>query len=149
MNSLNRNLSRNLNRNFSHKLISKRRLRVTAECVTFAASLLVLVAVVALVIFVWVTENDQPPAFAVTGTENIRVQQSQFYVPFVVENIGGGTAESVEVVGELRMNDQIVEAGQQQIDFLSARETAEGEFVFSRDPRSGRLTVRVASYKLP
>jgi uncharacterized protein (TIGR02588 family) len=76
------------------------------------------------------------------------VVQGQFYVPFIVTNTGGGTAEAVHLVGELRVNGRLEEAGDQEIDFLS-RGKEEGAFVFSRDPRQGDLRLRVASYKLP
>jgi uncharacterized protein (TIGR02588 family) len=53
------------------------------------------------------------------------------------------------VIAELRINGEVEESGEQQIDFLASGEMEEGAFVFSRDPRKGELVVRVASYKLP
>ncbi|MGB3511580.1 MAG: hypothetical protein WBA93_20550 [Microcoleaceae cyanobacterium] len=52
-------------------------------------------------------------------------------------------------MAKLKIKDEIKEMGEQRIDFLSGGETARGVFVFSRDPKKGVLTIRVASYKLP
>jgi uncharacterized protein (TIGR02588 family) len=73
----------------------------------------------------------------------------QYYLPFTVENIGGGTAESVQVIGELRQGEQLIESGEQQIDFLSSREQQTGAFIFTENPQTGSLSLRVASYRLP
>ena len=81
-------------------------------------------------------------------TSEIRQVDRQYYVPFTVSNSGGETANSVEVVAQL-FTDIDTETGTQQIDFLSRKEKRSGEFIFSQDPRQGKLTVRVASYKQP
>ncbi len=83
------------------------------------------------------------------NTETIRAAEGQFYVPFTVTNSGGKTAESVQIAAELRVGGAISEAATVEINFLSNDEKAEGAFIFSRDPRQGKLTLRVASYKLP
>lgn len=128
---------------------SKRRHRVLAEWVTFAIASLIVAILIGLVLFIWITQDNQPPVLAVTRDQAIREAQGQYYVPFTVTNSGGGTAESVQVIGEFRLNGEVKEEGEQQIDFLSSGEKEEGAFVFSRDPRDGELVVRVASYKLP
>lgn len=129
-------------------LSRKRSHTISAEWITFAIASLIVAVLVGLVLFSWATQGDQPPVLAVQPGSEIRSEAGQFYVPFTVTNTGGATAESVQVIGELRLDDQI-ETGEQQIDFLSKGEEEEGAFVFSRDPRRGDLTIRVASYKLP
>ena len=52
------------------------------------------------------------------------------------------------MISTLRVGEEEQE-GEQQIDFLSGGETAEGAFVFTLDPAAGELELRVASYKLP
>jgi uncharacterized protein (TIGR02588 family) len=129
---------------------SEKRQRTTfAEWVTFLISLAAVALIVGLVLHSWITQSDEPPILQLTGTTEIREVQGQFYVPFTVENIGGETAESVQVLGEVEQNGQVVETGEQQIDFLSANEKQEGAFIFTRDPRQGNFKVRVGSYKLP
>lgn len=127
----------------------KRPPRNLAEWVTFSIASLILGTIVGLVIYSWVTKQERPPAFAINQGKEVRESQGQFYIPFEISNTGGKTVESVQIVAELRVNGQLEESGDQQIDFLSEDETEEGAFVFRQDPRKGELTVRVASYKLP
>lgn len=119
------------------------------EWVTFLISLSILALIVGLVFHSWLTQADGPPILQVSDPKEIREVRGQFYVPFTVTNIGGETAESVQIIGEIQKNGQVEESGEQQIDFLSAGEKQEGAFIFSRDPRQGDLIVRVGSYKLP
>ncbi|MFE1743716.1 TIGR02588 family protein [Coleofasciculus sp. H7-2] len=124
--------------------------RSPAEWVSFAIATCIVALLVGLVLYDWVTQKNQPPILSVTTKEReIRQNQQQFYIPFEVTNIGGKTAESVQIIAELRVNGKVEETGEQQIDFLSGGEKEEGAFVFSRNPRDGELVVRVSSYKLP
>jgi uncharacterized protein (TIGR02588 family) len=123
--------------------------RSPAEWTTFSIALFILAMIVGLVLYKWFTQTNRPPVVSVTPKLEIREAPGQFYVPFSVKNTGGETAESVQVIAELRINGEVEEAGEQQIDFLASGETEEGAFVFSRDPRKGELVIRVASYKLP
>lgn len=127
---------------------AKKRL-LSPEKITFAIAAMIVTVLVGLILFLWVTQNDQPPVLTVYQNEAIREEQGQFYVPFTLKNTGGQTAESVQVIGELKQGDQTIETGEQSIDFLSSFEEEEGAFLFSRDPRKADLTIRVASYKLP
>ncbi len=123
--------------------------RTPAEWVTFAIACFILFTLTGLVLYNWVTKTEEPPIISVTRNTPIRESQGQFYVPFTVTNTGGETAELVQIIAELRVNGEVLEAGDQQIDFLSSGETQEGAFIFSRDPRQGELIVRSTSYKLP
>lgn len=123
--------------------------RSFAEWTTFSIASLILSAIAGLVIYSWATKQDSPPVMKLDRSQEIREVDGQFYVPFELSNTGGETVESVQVVAELRVNGEVKESGDQQIDFLSASEKEEGAFVFRQDPRKGQLTLRVASYKLP
>lgn len=123
--------------------------RSLAEWVTFGIASSILSAIVGLVIYVWATDKYEPPSISIEQNTEVRQTDGKFYVPFEVTNTGSETVESLQVVAELKVNNQIVESGDQQIDFLSKNEKEEGAFVFQRDPRQGELTVRVASYKIP
>jgi len=122
--------------------------RSFAEWVTFGIAALILVTIASLVIYDWVGTPPSPPIISLTQNGEIREADGLFYVPFTITNTGGDTAEAVQVIAELRIGDE-VEAGEQQIDFLAGDETAEGAFVFSRNPKDGELRLRVASYKIP
>ena len=122
--------------------------RSLAEKVSFSISLFIVGVIVALVCYIWVTGDTNPPILSVS-TSKIRQVNQQYYVPFTVSNSGGKTAHTIEVVGELAIAQQTLEIGRQEIDFLSRQEERSGEFIFSRNPQQGELTVRVASYKQP
>jgi uncharacterized protein (TIGR02588 family) len=123
--------------------------RSLAEWVTLSAATLVLTTIVGLVCYTWVSDKHESPILSVTNKEKIREVDGQFYVPFEIINTGGETAESVQIMAELKINNEVTETGEQQIDFLSSSEKEEGAFVFRTDPRKGQLTLRVASYKSP
>lgn len=129
--------------------IHKRPTRSPAEWTTFGIASLILAAIGGLVIYSWSTESDRPPVLVLNRTNEVREADGQYYVPFEITNNGGETAESVQVIAEMQINGQTQSVGDQQIDFLSGGETEEGAFVFQQDPRQGKLTVRVGSYKVP
>lgn len=119
-----------------------------AEWISFLISSAVVAGVLGTVGYLWVSNRQQqPPVLEVETT--VETRQGKYYVPFTVTNAGGETAEAVQVIAELRVDNVLLEWGDQQIDFLSSQEEAEGAFVFIRDPNVGDLTVRVASYKRP
>lgn len=123
--------------------------RSPAEWTTFGIAALIVSAIAGLVVYDWATERDRPPVLALEQTQQVREADGQFYIPFEVANTGGETVESVQVMAELRLNGEVKETGDQEIDFLSGGEKREGAFVFRQDPRRGELTLRVASYKKP
>ncbi len=123
--------------------------RSLAEWVTFAIASFILAAIIGLVLYNWLTKKQEPPIISVTRNAAIREEKGQFYVPFEVANTGGETAESVQIIAELRVNGEVLESGDLQIDFLSSGETKEGAFIFSRHPSQGELIVRSSNYKLP
>jgi uncharacterized protein (TIGR02588 family) len=127
----------------------RRALKISAESITFAIAFLVVAVLIGLILLSWSSQGNQPPVLSVVKDAEVRVAEGQFYQPFTIKNIGGGTVESVQVVGELRQGDMLLESGEQQIDYLSANEQEEGAFVFTHDPRQANLVIRVASYKLP
>lgn len=122
--------------------------RTLAEKVSFSVSLSIVSIIIALVCYIWITGDSNPPILSVITTE-VRQVDRQYYVPFTVRNFGGETANSVEVTARLFIDSETIETGRQQIDFLSRKEERSGEFIFSRDPRRGKLAIRVASYKQP
>jgi uncharacterized protein (TIGR02588 family) len=121
--------------------------RSLAEKVSFSISLFLVSIIVALICYTWITGDTNPPILSVS-TAKIRQVNQQYYVPFTLTNSGGKTANSVEVEAQL-VTPEITQLGRQQIDFLSRQETQSGEFIFDRDPQTGKLTVRVTSYQEP
>lgn len=122
--------------------------RTPAEWTTFIIATLLLLAVVGLLLYDWLATPQSPPNLQVTQGE-VWQTNDQFYVPFTLQNTGGDTAETVQVIAELSIDGQVIEDGEQQFDFLAGNETQEGAFIFTQDPAEGELSLRVASYKLP
>ncbi|MBD0269862.1 MAG: TIGR02588 family protein [Cyanobacteria bacterium Co-bin8] len=135
----------------SQKKSSRRQrpLHISAEVVTFAIASLIVAILVGLVLFIWATQSNEDPILAVNRNGDIHAERGYYYVPFSVTNVGGGTAEAVEIVAELRRNGEIEEEGQQQIDFLSSQEEQEGVFIFEHDPGQRELILRASGYRLP
>lgn len=123
--------------------------RSVAEQVSFSLALAILLIVVSCVGYLWVSDRTQSPSILEISTHSTEQRQTNYYVPFTVTNLGGTTATTVQVIAELRVDSEIIEWGEQTIDFLSRDEEAEGAFVFVRNPSEGELTVRVASYSAP
>ncbi len=128
---------------------AKKPSRSFAEWLSFGISSLIVGTTAGLVIYSWATGRNSPPVLAINRTEPIREVDGQFYVPFEISNTGGETAESVQIIAELKVKLAVQESGDLQIDFLSRGETEKAAFVFKTDPRKGDLVVRVASYKVP
>lgn len=124
--------------------------RSLPERLSFGIAILIVGLLILLIIYQWKMVENQPPILSITVDQEIRHYGTQYYVPFTVSNTGGETAKSVQVLGKLQIEDiNIQEEGEQLIDFLSGGEKASGAFVFTHHPKLGKLTIRVASYKLP
>jgi uncharacterized protein (TIGR02588 family) len=120
--------------------------RTSAEWVTFVVACLILLGVVALV-SIQLPDGDNPP-LPVTEVGQVRRAGDQFVVPVVVRNDGDLTAENVQVIASLTIDEETVE-GDQTVDFLAGEATHDLEFVFAEDPAGGELEVRVAGYSRP
>ncbi len=116
---------------------------------TFSIASVLLLTLVGLVIYAEVLSQNRPPILTVEIMEPFRAVEDQFYVPFIVANEGGESAEAIQIVSELRLNGETNESGEQQIGSLSGGEQIQGSFVFSHDPNQGDLILRVASYRQP
>lgn len=121
----------------------------TAERVSFTIALFILFGIIGSVGYLWVSDRSQTLPILQISTDSAEQREASYYIPFTVTNLGGKTAETVQVIAELRINNEIVEQGEQSINFLSREEEVTGAFVFVRDPNEGELTVRVASYLNP
>lgn len=108
-----------------------------------------MLVLIGLLVVEWVNGPLDPPSFEVLTDGGARTDRGQHFVAAKVENTGDETAENVEVLAELTLDGELVEEGQQTIDFLSGGEVEEVTFVFVEDPRKGHVEVRVVSYGVP
>jgi uncharacterized protein (TIGR02588 family) len=127
----------------------QRRQRSFAEWITLSIASLIVASIVGLVLYSWLKVGNLPPVLAIEQSGKIRQAEGNFYVPFTLTNKGGETADAVRVTAELRIDGKVEQRGEQQIDFLAGGEAEEGVFLFSRNPQSGELSLRVASYQKP
>jgi len=123
--------------------------RSLAEWVSFGIASSILLALVSLIIYDWAVTSQAAPIVHLYRSGEVREAANQFYVPFEVQNVGGEAAEAIQVLAELKVDGQVIEEGEQQIDFLSSGEIAKGAFVFTQDPSEAELLLRIGSYKLP
>lgn len=122
--------------------------RNCAEWITFFISSCILLALIGLILYDWLLSQQSPPVLQVKTESVVEIREGQFYQPFVLKNVGGSFAESVQVIASLTIHPpDDIEVGEQEISFLAAGEKTSGYFVFTHDPRQGELNVRVASYR--
>jgi uncharacterized protein (TIGR02588 family) len=121
--------------------------RTAAEWTTFTIALSILATIISLVIYTIINDKHQPPLILIIQKQTVRKSNGQYYVPFEVVNQGDETAESVQILAELKVNNKLEETGEQQIDFLASKEKEKGAFIFTENPQEGQLKIRVASYK--
>jgi len=117
------------------------------EWLVFAASLLVIGGIVALLVYAGRATRDEPARLEVFLGQP-RQEAALFFVPVVVENRGGKAAASVRV-------EVVVEAGIAteragfDLPYSPAGSMRRGEVVVATDPSSGRLSGRVTGFELP
>lgn len=126
------------------------RQRSVAEWTTFAISAAVLIAIVGLISWLHLYGGDRPAVIVVEPqTDELRREDSGYYLPVIVRNEGDVTVEDLQVQGELRSDSGEPETADFTITFLVGGEEANGTFIFQRDPAQGELTTAAGSYKLP
>jgi uncharacterized protein (TIGR02588 family) len=112
--------------------MSSRLPRSRPEWVTFAVSCTVLAVTVALIMSQAVS-TPQPAAPVAERRGAVSRLEGRFVVPVKVTNLGDEAAQNVQIVAELQVGD-LVETGDQSIDFLSGGESETVYFVFDNDP---------------
>ena len=127
--------------------MSKVRGRSAAEWTTLAASCVVLLTVVG-VIVAQMFGAAAPPDPVAEIRLPYRVGVGSFHVTVEVSNGGDQTAANVQVAATLEMDGETTTA-EQTVDFLAGDATQDLVFVFDDDPAGGTLTVSVSSYSLP
>ncbi len=96
------------------------------------------------------THEGTPPDFVVTVVGMQRVSGGGHLVELRAENRGGTTAAQVQVEGELSGGGaEEPETSDVTIDYVPSGSSREAGLLFTRDPRSGDLRIRVKGYDLP
>jgi uncharacterized protein (TIGR02588 family) len=124
----------------------KRDQRSTAEWVTFAVSVLVLLLVAGAIIVEARRHHDEAQPVAVVGATQ-RVGDG-YHVAVTLKNKGDKAASAVQVTASLELGGETTESDQ-TVDFLAGGDTEDLVFVFGDDPETGKLDVAVGSFTVP
>ena len=117
----------------------------TAEWISLAVSLIILLGFVGAIIWLWIQQPTGPAQFKVQPGL-VRNETGLFHLPVTVTNTGGSAVEQVRVEGKLSNQGQ-EEIAITTIDFLPVRAQKEVVLIFRNEP-SGAL-VHVVSYHQP
>lgn len=123
---------------------SEKPVRNRSEWVSLCISLVLLSAVVATVVSLWLHPSLNPAEFTVELGQ-VRTAKDHYYLPVTIKNEGDATAAQVTIEGSLdTVSDELATT---TFDFVPAHSDAEGVLIFSQDPSGA--TVRVSSYQEP
>lgn len=123
---------------------------MVAEWTTLAISTAILLAIVGAITWLSFNGEERPPVIVVDPEmEQLREEETGYYVPVTIRNDGDRTVEDVIVQGQLVAGEGEPETAEITITFLAGGETVEGVMVFRSDPAQGKLTTGVTSYKKP
>ena len=117
----------------------------TAEWISLAVSLTILLAFVGAIIWLWINHPTGPAQFNVQRGV-VRNETGLFHLPVTVTNIGG------LAVGEVRVEAKLNNQGREEttvttIDFLPVRGQEEVVLIFGSEPSAA--VVQVVSYRQP
>ncbi len=119
--------------------------RSSAEWISLAVSLIILLGFVAAILWLWVHQPAGPPQFKIERGV-VRNEAGLFHLPVTVTNVGGLAVGQVRVEGKLS-NEGREEITVTTIDFLPVRAQEEVVLIFRSEP-SGAV-VQVVSYSKP
>ena len=126
--------------------MSEKRTRSSAEWVTFAVAVAILLGLIG-AILAEAAKKQEPawPVATVTQTEKVG---DRYAVTVTLENRGDLAASAVQVVASLEVDGEKTE-GDQVIDFLAGDDEEELVFYFDDNPRDGKLSVDVTGFTVP
>ena len=119
----------------------------TLEWTVFGVSLALIVAVVAVLLHQQFTGEGRPPSFVVTAGNAVETAGG-YALPVDVRNEGDTSAEDVRLQATFE-SAAGTETGEALLPYVPYRSHRRAWITFSRDPRAGRVTVRVLGYREP
>ena len=123
----------------------ERKERTTAEWVTLAVSILIVLALAMLVLFQYVAQGTRPPEIEIKPLQQeTRHIGDKYYLPISVTNNGEKAVESVEVELELTVSGEEPETVAFNIPFLAGLGSDEYTVVLSSDPQAGELAYTIS-----
>ncbi|MDP2213449.1 hypothetical protein [Phenylobacterium sp.] len=95
-----------------------------------------------------VTTPERPPAVTLSVT-SVTTTPGGYLVSFRAANAGGETAAGLQVSGELRQGETLIETSDMTIDYLPQRSERRGGLFFSANPADHQLSLRAHGYSEP
>lgn len=124
--------------------------RSAAEWVSLSISLAIVLALVGFIVYLYTSGGGSDSVIrARPELDQVRQEGGDYYLPLVIENTGGATAEDVIVEATLVHDDGVQETAEVTVRFLAGDAREDATVVFSEAPRDGELSVDVRSYLQP
>ncbi|HZO30041.1 MAG TPA: hypothetical protein VFH48_29065 [Chloroflexota bacterium] len=121
-----------------------------AEWITLAISSLIVLSLIGLITYFYLTASTAPAAVEVEPRlEETYQAGSRYYLPFTVRNTGGETGEEVRVRISVTDPSGRVEAAEVMVAFLAGGGSSKAMAAFGSDPRQGQVEAVVVSYLEP
>lgn len=118
------------------------------EWLTGLISLILIALLIGYVSWSALTEQMEPPEFAIEATGMAQVPGG-YRITFDIENRTNSTAAAVIVRGELTRGEESIESVDVTFDYVPGQSQSSGAILFSTDPGSARLTLRAIGYTDP
>jgi uncharacterized protein (TIGR02588 family) len=94
--------------------------------------------------------GEKAPADVVIQQQPVVQVQGGYLVPIQMRNLGGNTAEGLEVEGTLKGRaGTTIETSETTIEYLPPYSKEEGGLFFTKDPRQYNLELRPKGYEVP
>lgn len=124
--------------------------RTIAEWITLGLSIVIVASTIGALTWLYIVGGEMPPTVTVEPQMNqLRQEDSGYYLPVVVTNEGDTTVSGVTILAELETGPSDPERSEFVISFLAGGATVEGAFIFQTDPTQGELTTTAANYQIP
>lgn len=112
--------------------------------------LLLLLSALGMLLYQGLFQEEMPPDIAVEAEAVTRLASGDgFLVAVRARNRGGQTATAVQVRGELREGERVVESSSFQFDYVPDHSERRGGLFFRHDPGALRLELRATGYAEP
>lgn len=113
-----------------------------------ALGFLIVAGVIGFLVWRIANREESPPRIRIE-TGAVEKVESDYLVPFVLRNEGGGNALGVIVEGRLEKDGETVETSTVTIDAVPAGSRSEGGLFFTTSPSDATLRVRALGYTRP
>jgi len=105
-------------------------------------------ATLAYLVICAMAEPPRPPAVTLSVT-SVTTTPGGYLVSFRAENTGGQTAAGLQITGELRDGEVVVESREATLDYLPQQSERRGGLFFTHDPAAHEVSLRAHGYADP